>query len=101
MSMAKRPTIEDAHAVEEIVKATLAPFGRYPTDFRASAESVRFDISEPLTFKMMQALADVLGTEMINFCMGENAWSDVTPGEAGYIEVLWPIPAIMKKEGTK
>lgn len=102
--MAKRPTQADAQAVEKIVVATLRP---RCYDFCVRPESIQFSVEGAITFKMVEALAAALGTDRINFNLGragDNFGLDVTPycmGEAGYIEVLWPIPAIMKKEGTK
>jgi hypothetical protein len=98
MSMPKVPTKATVWKVKEIVETILATFDRRPCDFRASAEGIRFEVWGLITFNMLQALATALGTDAINFNLGEEG--EPGSGEAGYIEILWPIPAVMK-ETTK
>jgi hypothetical protein len=103
MSMAKRPTQTDAQATEKIVVATLRP---RCYDFCVRPKSIQFSVEGAITFKMVEALVVALGTDRINFNLGragDMCPPDVTlycMGEDGYIEVLWPIPAVMK-ETTK
>jgi hypothetical protein len=108
MSMAKRPTQADAQAVEKIVVATLKPrcYDFCVRHYLDAEGSIQFAVEWTITFQMIQTLATALETDRINFNLGRRGY-DYGPGntpsvgEDGYIEVLWPIPAIMKKEGTK
>ena len=84
---------------EDIARKVNSVFTATSLVFNEKSVHIHYSYGE-ITFKQLNDLSQVLGTDAINFNFGvegEQGYSSYTPGiagEAGYIEVLFPIPQV-------